>query len=179
MEKIIEDRLNYNLRKERPYINFTFDDNERHLNYIMAESDDELYEEIEKKNNEMYKFYVNYSFQNIKSVVNYIMGDTDDVIMVYGNHNNVETGAYLNEHYDLKYLYNNINDGIENEHHIITGTCNKTQLLKLVYACITVEHSSVFDSIEELVQNRTKDVKNLTIITKYFFIIWSCSFQFW
>ena len=112
MDKILSDWLQHNLRKNRPYINFTFESDELLLDSInMLDMSEKEAKYIDGYSNEDFEKsrleYVNYSMNNIKNVLEHLFTD-DTIITVYSNKNFFITPFANLEDYSLNYLKSKI-----------------------------------------------------------------------
>ena len=153
MDKILSDWLKHNLRKNRPYINFTFESDELLLDSInMLDMSGKEAKYIEGYNNEDFEKsrleYVNYSMNNIKNVLEHLFND-DTIITVYSNKNFFITPFANLEDYSLNYLKSKLNNIIEDEKTLI-GNCNYNNMIDLIYSSIIIEHG-VEDDLNKIV----------------------------
>ena len=153
--KILEDWRNNNLRKERPFINFTFDNKDLFLQRILAFPTKDREEVIdpnitEEQEEESRKPYVENSFNNIKEVLDIILENKEDIFIVHVNYNEYNEGAYFNEVTDdCKFLLKRFDHIFEQGEREFLGSCKFQNLLEIIYASITSDFPEVYETMEE------------------------------
>ena len=132
---IFNDWEKFNLRKNRPYINFDFENSELFLK-LPTNKDKVLTIKLELEN----------SFYNIKKIINLFNTD-DEEFIIHSILNHYDND--LNEiTRDYNFLIKKLENITMNENKDkISGTCNLKTLHEIIYASICSDYSNSFQSM--------------------------------
>ena len=153
--KILEDWKTHNLRKGRPFINFTFENKELFLQRVLAlpTKDREVVIDpdiTEEEEEESRRPYVENCFNNIKTILDMILENKEDIFIVHVNYNNYSDGAYFNDvQNDYEFLLKRLNHIFNQGEREFLGSCKFKNLLEIIYASITCDFPEVYENMEE------------------------------